>query len=155
VPRGDKFLQSLEDNERSLKQDPAVSLGILAEQTGGLLINNTNDLENGIGRINEDRRNYYLLSYSSTNPTLDGKFHRISVKVKRAGMYVRNRTGYVASPMGDAGPVNDFEAPALSALNETVPPSNFDVSSCRRTCPSPDIPDAPSSASPSPAAAWH
>jgi VWFA-related protein len=35
VPRGDKYLQSLEDNERSLKQDPAVSLGILAEQTGG------------------------------------------------------------------------------------------------------------------------
>ncbi len=127
APHGDKYLDELEDNERTLKQDPAVSLGILAEQTGGLLINNTNDLENGIGRINEDRRNYYLLSYSSTNPTLDGKFHRISVKVKKAGMYVRNRNGYVASPMGDAGPVNDFEAPALSALNQPTPPSNFDV----------------------------
>jgi len=140
VPRGDKFLQSLEDNERSLKQDPAVSLGILAEQTGGLLINNTNDLENGIGRINEDRRNYYLLSYSSTNPTLDGKFHRISVKVKKAGMHVRNRTGYVASPMGDAGPVNDFEAPALSALNETVPPSSFDVQLVPAHVPEPGHP---------------
>ncbi len=140
VPRGEHYLQSLEDNERTLKQDPAVSLGILAEQTGGLLINNTNDLENGIGRIDEDRRNYYLLSYSSTNPTLDGKFHRISVKVKKAGMHVRNRTGYVASPMGDAGPVNDFEAPALSALNEPVPPSSFDVQLVPAHVPEPGHP---------------
>jgi hypothetical protein len=140
VPRGDHYLQSLEDNERTLKQDPAVSLGILAEQTGGLLVNNTNDLENGIGRINDDRRNYYLLSYSSTNPTLDGKFHRISVKVKKAGMYVRNRTGYVASPMGDAGPVNDFEAPALSALNQPTPPSNFDVQLVPAHVPEPGHP---------------
>src|SRR5258707_5350801 len=29
--------------------------------------------------------------------------------------YVRNRTGYIASPMSDAGPVYDYEAPALRA----------------------------------------
>ena len=127
VPRGDKYLQSLEDNERSLKQDPAVSLGILAEQTGGLIVNNTNDLESGIGRVNDDRRNYYLLSYTSTSPTLDGKFHRISVKVKKAGVYVRNRSGYLASPMDDSGPVFDYEAPALSALNQASPPTAFEV----------------------------
>jgi VWFA-related protein len=140
VPHGDKYLQELEDNERTLKQDPAVSLGILAEQTGGILINNTNDLENGIGRINEDRRNYYLLSYTSTNSTLDGKFHRISVKVKKAGMYVRNRAGYIASPMSEAGPVNDFEAPALSALNQPVPPTNFDVQLVPAHVPEPGHP---------------
>ena len=127
VPRGDKYLESLEDNERTLKQDPAVSLGILAEQSGGMLINTTNDLESGISRINDDRRNYYLLSYSSTNSTLDAKYHRITVKVKRDGLYVRNRTGYIASPMSDAGPVYDYEAPALSALEQATPPSNFDV----------------------------
>jgi hypothetical protein len=140
VPHGDKYLDELEDNERTLKQDPAVSLGILAEQTGGILINNTNDLENGINRINEDRRNYYLLSYSSTNPTLDGKFHRISVKVKKPGMYVRNRTGYIASPMSNDGPVNDFEAPALSALNQPVPPTNFDVQLVPAHVPEPGHP---------------
>jgi VWFA-related protein len=140
VPHGDKFLQELEDNERTLKQDPAVSLGILAEQTGGLLINNTNDLASGIGRINDDRRNYYLLSYSSTNPALDGRFHRISVKVKKAGMYVRNRTGYIASPLSEAGPVNDFEAPALAALNQAVPPSNFDVQLVPAHVPEPGHP---------------
>jgi VWFA-related protein len=140
VPHGDKFLDELEDNERTLKQDPAVSLGILAEQTGGLLINNTNDLENGIGRINEDRRNYYLLSYSSTNPALDGKFHRISVKVKKPGMYVRNRTGYIASPMSNDGPVNDFEAPALNALNQPTPPTNFDVQLVPAHVPEPGHP---------------
>jgi len=75
VERRGKFLDALENNERVLKQDPAVSLGILADQTGGLLINNTNDLEDGVSRVNTDRRNYYLLSYQSTNPALDGRFH--------------------------------------------------------------------------------
>jgi VWFA-related protein len=140
VPHGDHFLQELEDNERTLKQDPAVSLGILAEQTGGILINNTNDLESGISRINDDRRNYYLLSYSSTNPTLDGKFHRIAVKVNKPGMYVRNRTGYIASPMSNAGPVNDFEAPALNALNQPVPPTNFEVQLVPAHVPEPGHP---------------
>ena len=140
VPQGDKYLQELEDNERTLKQDPAVSLGILAEQTGGMLINNTNDLENGIGRINEDRRNYYLLSYSSTNPTLDGTFHRISVKVKKAGMYVRNRAGYVASPMGDSGPVYDYELPALNALDQPTPPKAFDFQLVPAHVPEPGHP---------------
>ena len=44
VERRGKFMNELEDNEKALTKDPAVSLGILADQTGGILINNTNDL---------------------------------------------------------------------------------------------------------------
>ena len=58
-----------------------MSLGILADQTGGLLIDNTNALDRAIDLINNDRRHHYLLSYVSTNPTLDGRYRRIDVKV--------------------------------------------------------------------------
>ncbi len=68
VQRRGKYLDALEDNARTLTRDPAVSLGILATQTGGLLINNTNDLETGIGQIDHDRRNYYLLGTHRRNP---------------------------------------------------------------------------------------
>lgn len=125
VQRRGKYLDALEDNERTLKQDPAVSLSILADQTGGFLVNNTNDLAKGIERIDNDRRHYYLLSYSSTNPVLDGKFHRITVKVKKRGMNVRARSGYLAAPMSDVGPVFDYELPALDALVQPSPPAEF------------------------------
>ena len=69
VERSDnkKWTEDLEVNEQMLKSDPSAALGILTGQTGGMLIQNTNDLDSGIGRINDDRRNYYALTYSPTN----------------------------------------------------------------------------------------
>ena len=116
VRRGDKYLEGLEDNERYLKLDPAVSLGILASQTGGLLIDNTNDLARGIQKIDADRRNYYLLSYSPTNPSQDGSYRKLSVLVNRPGVEVRARSGYRATPRTDTGPTLSYETGALAAL---------------------------------------
>jgi VWFA-related protein len=140
VERRGKFLDALEDNERVLKQDPAVSLGILADQTGGLLINNTNDLEDGVGRIDTDRRNYYLLSYQSTNPTLDGRFHRISVRVKNPVLTVRARSGYVAAPMADVAPVFDYELPAIEAFGQSPMPTAFSFDVIPSSVPLPGRP---------------
>lgn len=125
VERRGKYLDALEDNERTLRRNPSVSLGILANQTGGLLVDNTNDLEDGISRINDDRRHYYLLGYSTTSPTFDGRFHRIEVKVKKQGLQVRARSGYVAAPMVEVAPVFDYELPALEALAQPTPPAAF------------------------------
>ena len=69
-----KWTEDLERNEELLKSDPSASLGILTAQTGGLLIQNTNDLDKGIGRINDDRRNYYALTYTPTNAIMDGTY---------------------------------------------------------------------------------
>jgi VWFA-related protein len=140
VERRGKFLDALEDNERVLKQDPAVSLGILADQTGGLLINNTNDLEDGVGRINQDRRNYYLLSYQSTNPALDGRFHRISVRLKNPALTVRARSGYVAVPMAGVAPVFDYELPAIEAFGQSPMPAAFPFESIPSSVPLPGRP---------------
>jgi hypothetical protein len=60
---GGKLTESLELNEDVLRRDPAVSLRLLADRTGGFLINNTNDLAGAFRRIDEDRRFHYLLSY--------------------------------------------------------------------------------------------
>lgn len=128
--RVDKWLADLEENERELRQDPAVSLGILAERTGGLLINNTNALDRTIDRINEDRRHYYLLSYTSTNAAQDGTFRRIEVKVRRRGVEARARQGYWATPAmttATATPVLGYEAPAIEALSRNRLPMEFPI----------------------------
>src|SRR4029077_14154391 len=77
------------------------SLRTLAENTDGLAIVNSNNLAGGLKRVVDDLSSYYLLGYYSTGK-LDGKFHPISVRVKRPGVTVRARRGYLAATLSDA-----------------------------------------------------
>jgi len=135
-----KWSEDLERNEMLLKSDPAAALGILTMQTGGLLIQNTNDLEKGIQRINEDRRFHYLLGYTSTNPSMDGTYRHIEVKVKRSGVEAHARPGYLAV-RGDTGaPILSYEGPAMAALGASPKPSAFPVQSRAIAVPMPGHP---------------
>ena len=70
------------------------SLRFLADNTDGLLMANASTLDAQISRVVEDVSSYYLLTYASSNPKLDGRFRAITVRVKRDGVKVRARRGY-------------------------------------------------------------
>ena len=72
------------------------SLRTLAGATDGIALVNSNDIAKGLTRVVDDLSSYYLLGYYS-NGKLDGKFHSISVRVKRPGVQVRARRGYLAA----------------------------------------------------------
>lgn len=72
---------------------------ILAVETGGFVVRNTNDVAGALARIADDTSTYYVLGYSPDNTTLDGRFRRIAVRVKWRGMHVRARKGYLATPL--------------------------------------------------------
>jgi Ca-activated chloride channel family protein len=72
-------------------------LGRLAKETGGFLLDNTNNLAAGAARMQQERTTYYLLGYQPANTAADGKFRRVSVKVKRPRVTVKARPGYVAA----------------------------------------------------------
>ena len=96
--RGDgPWTKELERQEQLVSSGARAALGRLAKETGGFLLESTNNLSAGIPRIQQERTNYYLLGYQSTKP-LDGKFHRVSVKVKRSGVTIKARSGYLAVP---------------------------------------------------------
>ena len=82
--------------EISLVQERVESLRTLADNTDGLAVVDTNDLDKGFQRIVDDMTSYYLLGYYSTNTTLDGKVRKIKVRVKRDGVDVRARRSYRA-----------------------------------------------------------
>ncbi len=67
----------------------------LAAETGGRAIVQKNDLSAALGQVIRDSRAYYLIAYESPHPD-DGKFHKVSVRVKRRGASVFARTGYWA-----------------------------------------------------------
>jgi VWFA-related protein len=136
----DALTQNLETNERLLKMDPSVSLGILADQTGGLLIDNTNALDRAVDLINDDRRHHYLLSYVSTNSTLDGAYRKIDVRVGRPDVEVRARRGYRATAEVTSAPVLEYERPAMIALAASPAPSAFPIAARAIRTPMPGRP---------------
>ena len=71
-------------------------LRTIAESTGAEAFVNTNSPERGLRQVVREASAFYLLGYSSARNPLDGKFHKIGVKVKRSGIDVRARRGYWA-----------------------------------------------------------
>jgi VWFA-related protein len=90
------WTKELENQEQMLSSRPTAVLGRLAKDTGGFLLENTNDLGAGVARMQQERTTYYLLAYQPINTKLDGTFRKLSVKVKRPKVMVRARPGYVA-----------------------------------------------------------
>ena len=72
------------------------TLTTLASDTGGRAFTDSNDFGEAFARVQRDMSAYYLLGYSSTNTTKDGRFRRIQVRVKHDGMRVEARAGYYA-----------------------------------------------------------
>ena len=84
-------------DEIRLVRSRVESLRTLADNTDGLAVVDTNDLDKGFQRIVDDMTSYYLLGYYSTNTKLDGKVRKIKVRVKRNGVDVRARRSYRAA----------------------------------------------------------
>ena len=90
------------------------SLRTLAEATDGVAVVDTNDLARGLRRIVDDLSSYYLLGYYSGGK-LDGRFHSISVRVRRPGVQVRARRGYLANTEASASALTKVAAPPSPA----------------------------------------
>jgi hypothetical protein len=76
--------------------DQSAGAEMLASDSGGFSVKNTNDLSKGFLRIADETKSYYLVGYRPTNTKMDGKFRKIEVKVARKDVKVRARKGYFA-----------------------------------------------------------
>ena len=72
---------------------------ILAADTGGFVVRGTDDFTGAFARIAEDTSTYYVLGYQPEAFALDGKLRKIHVRVKKNGLHVRARKGYLATPL--------------------------------------------------------
>jgi VWFA-related protein len=86
-------------NEQRLSED---SLRVLADETVGRAAVSTNDFEGAFERVVKDQSSYYLLGYRPAGDKQDGRFHKLSVKVRRPNVTVRARPGYWAQSKSKA-----------------------------------------------------
>jgi VWFA-related protein len=73
------------------------AMNALAADTGGFLVENSNNLRAGLRELLGDTETYYVLAYEPTNTRRDGGFRRIEVRLPGVpGVRVRTRSGYFA-----------------------------------------------------------
>jgi VWFA-related protein len=94
--RGNVTINVVDPRGLSIASRTADSMYRLAAETGGRMIFNTNNFEIGLRGVVADASAYYLIGYTPSRAEDDGKYHKISVKVKRSGTHVIAREGYWA-----------------------------------------------------------
>jgi len=72
------------------------TLTTMAEDTGGRAFFDANSFGAVFDKVVNDTSAYYVLGYSSTNASRDGRFRRIKVKLKRQDLKLEYRSGYYA-----------------------------------------------------------
>ena len=92
--------KQFEKGVKSANQVQVGSLGlqVLADQTGGRVLNSSNDMSGEISKCLADARGYYVVSFDA--PAGDGpnEYHALEIKVDKPGLTARSRTGYYAQP---------------------------------------------------------
>jgi VWFA-related protein len=92
----------------------------LAIETGGRAIIQRNNIRGELDQVLRDASAYYLIAYESSHPD-DGKFHRVTVRVKRPRATVFARSGYWAFKRGEnAISSAPSLAPVLPAVQAAV-----------------------------------
>ncbi len=83
-----------------VRSKPDSILNRFAAETGGgyFDLKKDADLNSSFTRIAQELRSQYLIGFSPA--ALDGKLHKLEVRVKRPGLKSRSRRSYVASAEG-------------------------------------------------------
>ena len=99
----------------------------LATETGGIPIFNTNNLNEGLDKVDLELSNYYVLGFYSGNPKRDGKFRKLEVKTDLKGVKLKYRKGYADPRPLDALAGSKGERSLMSALASPTPVSQLPV----------------------------
>src|SRR5205085_366180 len=105
---GSEIRQAIDEREAGYFESKN-GLNYLAKQTGGIFLENDNDLSAGVRRVLDDQKGFYLIGYRPDPATFDAatgrrSFHQLDVRVKRAGLKVRTRNGFYGFTDEEAKP---------------------------------------------------
>lgn len=89
-----RSMNLMSDIRRSEMLSAGGTMGALADGTGGTFFHNSNDLAAGFKELTAMPECTYMLELPLDAVKMDGSYHRLKVKVDRAGVNVQARRGY-------------------------------------------------------------
>jgi VWFA-related protein len=84
-------------------QSGNLALQVLATQSGGRVLNTSNEITRLISSVLIDARAYYSLSFDAPPADRADEYHNLEVRVDKPGLVARTRTGYYAQPYKSTG----------------------------------------------------
>lgn len=88
------FLKGVSSAKKT--QNGNLALQVLAAQSGGLVLNSSNDLTRLITTSLTDAKAFYTISFDSPPADHPDEYHSLQIKVDKPGLTARTRTGYYA-----------------------------------------------------------
>jgi VWFA-related protein len=92
----EEFLKGVSSPSHSVPGN--LGLPVLAVQTGGRVLNLTNDITTAIAECAADANAFYVLSFDAPRADKPDEYHSLAITVDKPGMTARTRTGYYAQP---------------------------------------------------------
>jgi VWFA-related protein len=90
----EEFLKGVSSASRAVPAD--LSLQVLAVQSGGRVVNSSNDITTEVASCAADADAYYILSFNPNPADQADEYHSLVVKVDKPKTIVRTRAGYYA-----------------------------------------------------------
>jgi len=115
------WLQSVYEEARTYLE----FLKVMAENTGGRAVLNTNEFTTGLDQIFSETAHYYLVGYQPAKPAADGRFRRLEVRVTRPDITVVATKGYYAVPASPRPDPATAASPLDLAVARTLPRSDI------------------------------
>ena len=122
-------IAGLRDQRSALELSRGGSLNYLAEATGGLAVRNRNLFGDIIREALDTQKSYYLLGYRPSDESLKiaGTVRNITVRVKRPGLKVRYRHGYVGIKPATPARARTADTPLVEALTTPLDTNGLSV----------------------------
>ncbi|MFZ0319221.1 MAG: VWA domain-containing protein [Candidatus Sulfotelmatobacter sp.] len=91
-----EFVKGVTSANRAMPAN--LSLQVLTVQSGGRVLNSSNDLTSELAHCVSDTDAFYVLSFQSARADRANEYHAISISVDKPQATARTRTGYYAQP---------------------------------------------------------
>ena len=114
----------LEGDLCEVSLDQIAAFRKLASATGGFALLNSNGFDQALTRVVQENSTYYVLGFSSNNDRRDGRYRRLEVRVRKPGLTVRTRDGYIAPSRSDRAVAPTPPAPIAARDVITSPVEN-------------------------------
>jgi hypothetical protein len=80
-----------------------LALQVIATQSGGRVLNSSNDLAGEIATCMGDAKSFYVLTFDADAADGPNDYHALELKIDKPGVTAHTRTGYYAQPQPIAG----------------------------------------------------
>ena len=102
-------------------------MATLSNDTGGKAFFDSNDFAPAFAQVQKDNSAYYAIGFHSTNPSRDGRYRHLTIKINKPGVKLEYRPGYYAPADFQHSGKEDRERELEDQLGSDLPATDMAI----------------------------